>query len=339
MPEVSTLDAVLEATTVAQEAPEQDEEQEDEGQDEAPEEKDDPQLNTLLRKCEHAFTKGNKGLLLSRVECGKWCHAVYVLRAAQNHKDRSFTSTLIFNRLAVHADNPTECNANDLARMYKLVELLCTPERWKAMSKLATHPLSIGKLKDMLPLVARTEGKEDYAIFNVERAEDVKALFTWACGDGISKPSREDIRNRVIELTDPKKHAEKQQKAAEKAAQKDADKDADKAANDDAEPDAPENLIPTEVNSRPAPNWKDVPDGMAALFQEGCKQQPGHSSDMMRDFAKQFVWTAAMVMGLVAGIADSKDGEAAEVAMQTLVDHIADEYSIFPAKEYLEEAA
>jgi hypothetical protein len=153
------------------------------------------------------------------------------------------------------------------------------------------------------------------------------------------KPSREDIRNRVIELTDPKKYAEKLQKAAEKAAQKDADKDADKAANDDAEPEAPENLIPTEVNSRPAPNWKDVPDGMAALFQEGCKQQPGHSSDMMRDFAKQFVWTAAMVMGLVAGIADSKDGEAAEVAMQTLVDHIADEYSIFPAKEYFEEAA
>jgi hypothetical protein len=27
--------------------------------------------------------------LLSRVECGKWCHAVYVLRAGQNHKDRS----------------------------------------------------------------------------------------------------------------------------------------------------------------------------------------------------------------------------------------------------------
>jgi hypothetical protein len=333
---------VLEATTAAQEAPEQeDEEQEDEEQeDEAPEEKDDPQLNTLLRKCEHAFTKGNKGLLLSRVECGKWCHAVYVLRAAQNHKDRSFTSTLIFNRLAVHADNPSECNANDLARMYKLVELLCTPERWKAMSKLATHPLSIGKLKDMLPLVTRTEGTEDFAIFNAERTEDVTALFTWACGDGISKPSREDIRNRVIELTDPKKYAEKQQKAQEKAAQKGADKDADKAAeNDEAEPEAPENLIATEAQTRPAPNWKDVPDGMAALFQEGCKQQPGHSSDMMRDFAKQFVWTAAMVKGMVAGMADSKDGEAAEEAMQTLVDCIADEYSIFPAKEYLEEAA
>ena len=60
---------------------------------------------------------------------------------------------------------------------------------------------------------------------------------------------------------------------------------------------------------------------------------------MMRDFAKQFVWTAAMIKGLVAGMADSKDGEAAEEAMQSLVDHIVDEYSIFPAKEYLEESA
>ena len=45
-----------------------------------------------------------------------------------------------------------------------------------------------------------------------------------------------------------------------------------------------------------------------------------------------------MVKGLVAGIGDSKDGEAAEEAMQTLVDCIADEYSIFPAQE-LSEAA
>jgi hypothetical protein len=77
---------------------------------------------------------------------------------------------------------------------------------------------------------------------------------------------------------------------------------------------------------------------MAALFQEGCKQQPGHSSDMMRDFAKQFAWTSAMVKGLIAGIADSKDGQAAEKALQTLADAIAEEYSIFPAAE-LSEAA
>src|SRR5262249_62051433 len=124
MPEVSTLDAIVEGMTVAQYAPEQEDEViEDEAQeDEAPEQedKDDRQLNILLLKCERAFTKGLKGLLLSRVECGKWAHAVYALRSGQ---DRKFTSTLIFNRLAIHADNPRECDADKLARMYKLVEL------------------------------------------------------------------------------------------------------------------------------------------------------------------------------------------------------------------------
>jgi hypothetical protein len=330
MPEVSTLDTVLEATVTAQEAPEQEEtpEQEEETQS-AEQEKEERQLNTLLRKAESAFTKGNKGLFLSRVECGKWCHAIYVLRVSQGHKDRGFTSQLIFNRLAIHADSRRECDASELARLYKTVELLAPAgDAWKA--------LTLGKLTDMLPLVTRIDGMEDYAIFSAERAEDAKALFIWACGDGINKPSREDIHNRVLELTDPKKYAEKQQKAAEKAADKTTD-GAQTSADEEA-PEAPANLIPTEVNSRPAPDWKDIPDGMAALFQEGCKQQPGHSSDMMRDFAKQFVWTADMVKGLVAGIGDSKDGEAAEQALQTLVDCIADEYSIFPAQELAEAA-
>ena len=42
--------------------------------------------------------------------------------------------------------------------------------------------------------------------------------------------------------------------------------------------------------------------------------------------------------GLVAGIADSKDGEAAEQALQAMVDEIAEEYSIFPAQELAEAA-
>jgi hypothetical protein len=54
---------------------------------------------------------------------------------------------------------------------------------------------------------------------------------------------------------------------------------------------------------------------------------------MMRDFAKQFVWTAAMVKGVIAGIAESKDAEAAQHAMQTMVDTIGEEYGIFPESE------
>jgi len=83
----------------------------------------------------------------------------------------------------------------------------------------------------------------------------------------------------------------------------------------------------------------DAAGWMGAFLHHGSKRNAGKTHEIVMDFAKQFVWTAAMVKGLVAGIADSKDGEQAEKAMQTLVDCIADEYSIFPAKEYLEEAA
>jgi len=79
----------LEATTATQEAPEQEGEQAPEQEEEssAEQEKEERQLNILLRKAESAFVKGNKGLFLSRVECGKWFHAIYVLRASQGHKD------------------------------------------------------------------------------------------------------------------------------------------------------------------------------------------------------------------------------------------------------------
>src|SRR5262249_8693726 len=229
-------------------------------------EQDERQLNALLRKAEQAFTRGNKGLLLSRVECGKWCHAVYVLRTEQGHKDRSFTSQLIFNRLAVHADSKRECDASELAKMYKAIELLADGDAWKA--------LTVGKLYDMLPLVLRIESTENYAIFSADKAEQAKALFAWSCGDGINKPSREDIHNRVLELTDPAKDAAKVEKDAAKEAAKEAAKAEGKEVAEDADKDeqeAPDNLISTEA--RPAaPNWKDVPEGMVALYKEACKQ-------------------------------------------------------------------
>ena len=132
-PAKSPLDAILAAhgqpAAHEEEAEEQDEAETEEAEEEAPDER---QLNVLLRKAEKAFCKGKKAEVLSRVECGKWCHEVYVLRQGL---DRDFTSTLIFNRLAVHADSQRECNATELAHVYKCVELLCDAERWKAMAK------------------------------------------------------------------------------------------------------------------------------------------------------------------------------------------------------------
>jgi hypothetical protein len=262
MSDVSTLSTVLEATSAAMEAPEHEEapEQEAPEQEQAPEQ-DEKQLNLLLRRAESAFTKGNKGLLLSRVECGRWCHAIYTLRLEQGHKDRSFTSQLIFNRLAVHADSKRECDGSELAHLFKSVELLADGDNWKC--------LSLGKLIDLNSLTARAEGSEVYGVFDVAKTEQAKALFAWACGDGLKRPSREDIQSRVLELVNPTKYAEKQAEKERKASEKAS---AEKSAADEEAPEAPENLIPTETQTRPAPNWKDVPDGMAALFQEGCKQ-------------------------------------------------------------------
>src|SRR5262249_40836203 len=118
----------------------------------------------------------------------------------------------------------------------------------------------------------------------------------------------------------------------------DGDKDSAEDEDDEA-PEAPTSLIATEVQTRPAPDWKDVADGVAALYQEGCKQQRGHSADMMRDFAKKFVWTSAIVKGLVQGIADIKDGQETESALQEMTDAIADERSVFPRREVESESA
>ncbi|HMF12339.1 MAG TPA: hypothetical protein VKE94_08535 [Gemmataceae bacterium] len=134
-----------------------------------------------------------------------------------------------------------------------------------------------------------------YVVFNASKLEQAKALFLWAHGDGLNKPSLQDVDTRVLELMDPKKAAEKQ---AEKAAKKDQPKPADADALDEEadETPEPENLVSTEPDkSRPAPNWKDVPEGMVALLKEGMNQAPGHHADLVRDFAKQFIWTAAMV--------------------------------------------
>jgi hypothetical protein len=52
-----------------------------------------------------------------------------------------------------------------LARLHKAIELLAhAGDAWKG--------LTLGKLTDMLALVTRIDGMEDYVIFSAERAED-----------------------------------------------------------------------------------------------------------------------------------------------------------------------
>src|SRR5262249_47168892 len=231
------LDAILAAQGKQDEEPDVDEEQDEEQQPDA----DERQLNVYLKKAESAFCKGKKAEILSRVECGHWCHEIYALRQGM---DRGFTSTLIFNRLAVHADSQRECDASDLAHVYQTVAILCEPERWKAMGKQTKHPLTLGKLAILAKLVKRVEGTEVYGVFDLAKLDQAKALFVWACGDGLKKPSKVDINNRVDELLDPAKYAAKQ--AEQKA------KEADKAKGDKPDTDAAEEAEEEEQET-PAP--------------------------------------------------------------------------------------
>jgi hypothetical protein len=303
-------------------------------EDEAPdtEAQEEKTLNALLRKAKSAFVKGGKALLISRVECGKHCHAVYAYRLEQGHKDRAFTSKLIFNRLSVHADSARECDATLLAKLFKTVDLLAD-NPWDKKQDQPWQALTLGKLEDLSKLIDRADGTELYGVFDKGKAEQAKALFARACGDGLKRPSREDINNRVLELMDPAKYAERQAKAqarAEEAKEGTADEP------DTHEPDAPENLIPTEADqSRPMPDWKDIGENMAALWLEAVKQQPGRAGDVMMDFAKRIHWTAAALKGLVAGIADGKD---ADKALQVVIDTIGNEYGIFPESEVADAA-
>src|SRR5207302_8051486 len=110
-----------------------------------------------------------------------------------------------------HADSKRECDGSELAGLFKTVELLADGDNWKS--------LSLGKLSDLSSLITRTEGGELYGVFDISKAEQAKALFTWACGDGLKRPSRDDIRSRVLELVNPAKYAEKQAEKQRKASE------------------------------------------------------------------------------------------------------------------------
>jgi hypothetical protein len=269
---VETAIAVVideEETQTAQEEQAQDAEQDDKAESK--------RLEELLDKAEGAFCEGERALVLSRVECGKWCHAIYVFRKEQGH--RGFTSQVIFNRLAVHADNKRQADASELARLYQTVHLLCEPEAWKAMAKRSKqrHPLTIGKLLKLSALISKPDENENYRVFDPAKEQEAKELFQWACGSGMKLPSLEDIANRVLELTDPAAFAGKQAEKAEKAAAKDGDQADKKDADEEDEEETPdtENLISKDADSKPAmPNWKDVPEAWLLSTRKRASKRP-----------------------------------------------------------------
>jgi hypothetical protein len=374
----SALDAVLAQTAAANAAVVQTPDPEPEEEKEEGQEKQDEKLFQIaLKKAIKAYCKGNKGLLLSRIEAGKYCHECFVIRQENGYKDRKLTGQIIFTALAIEADTRGDCDPNLLARMYQTVQILCGADQWKAMCKLDHHPLTVGKLEDLSTLITRVDPTELYSIFDPKRLDDAKALFTWACGDGLKKVSRREIADKVQELKDPTKFAAKQEERkaeeAKKAKAKEQGDEVDEDEEEEKDTPTPKNFIATQPDkSRPAPNWKDVGEGMGSLLnegmkqeptktgeirgqfleqiksltikdtaewvvgfiREGCERHPGKSHEVFREIAKLIAWSAPTIKGFVAGIGDTKDSEE---MLQVLVDTVEAEYSIVAGE--MEEAA
>jgi hypothetical protein len=330
MSQVNTLSTVLEATSAAlqvseqEQAPEQEAPEQEEEQDER-EIAAERTARGYLRKAVHCLKQERVTKVLYRVLAGYWLYRMFSERATNGHK-RKDTARIAVSALALETEGESreDYDPDKLMRAYQVCALLggVNPED-KAQRKTWTGA-SWGHLRILGTILQRPNDTEEWTIVPTVDGEKARALFGNACKQDKDRMGLETLQSAVNGLLG-KPEPVKEEGAKEET-------ESTKA------PEAPVNLIPTDPQTRPAPDWKDVPDGMAALFQEGAKQQPGHTSDMMRDFAKQFVWTSAMVKGLIAGIADSKDGEAAEKALQTLVDAIAEEYSIFPAAELAEAA-
>ena len=317
----------------------------------------------LLDKLETLFVAGSRKLLANRVECGRLAHEFFVERVKGGHKDRKYSASMVFNRLAVHASSAKEADGSELAIMYQTVQLLAVGADWGR--------LDVGRLLALRTLVVRLPDCEEYRVFNSSKESEAREIFLWACGDGTKKPSIPDIHQRVDALVDPEKHAEAQKAKEAKAAQTTDAKAKPEAEKPKEETPAPENLISTDAARPAAPDWKDVPEGMSAqyneamrqapdemamvreglvsrlaklpvadvigwmtaFFQEGCKRNVGKAHEMLQGFAKQLVWTNPMVKGLLDGLADSQDADSAQGALQTIVDTIGDEYGIYPQSE------
>jgi hypothetical protein len=368
------LDAVLAQTAAANAAvvqtPEPEEEKE---QDQKP---DDKLFAIALKKAVKAYCKGNKGLLLSRIEAGKHCHECFVIRMENGYKDRKLTGQIIFNALAIEADSRADCQPDLLVKMYQTVQILCGAEQWKALCKLDHHPLTIGKLEDLSTLITRVDTTELYSIFDTKRLDDAKALFTWACGDGLKKVSRNEVADRVKELKDPVKFAATLEKRKEEEAEKAKMKEQGDEVDDEEEEEEaapPKNLIATQPDKDKRPvDWKDVGDGMAGLLNEGNKQMPQKIGEMRGQFLETIKSltikdTAEWVVGFIREgckrhpgkshevfreiakliewsaptikgfVAGIGDGKDSEEMLQVLADTIEVEYSIVAGE--LDEAA
>jgi hypothetical protein len=185
----------------------------------------------LVRRAGQALAKGDRGLLLSRLECGLWCHRYYAARLAAGIRDRNDTTKLLTGGLAPYAHSSREVRPAGFARYYGIAsvlapEILASTDHadkgiGSALAKLIPDGMSIAKLEALSPLVIRPDGTECYALFcspdDKEKSAAARALWTVAGGVGKERVSADELSDRVLALRDPEAHAKKRAAAAQES--------------------------------------------------------------------------------------------------------------------------
>jgi hypothetical protein len=164
----------------------------------------------LLGHAVSAFRRGSQALLLSRLECGFWCHQYYLAQAAAGSPDRRKSTKVLAEALAPYAESKRDAKPADLARCWNIASVLggLKPADLDA-GRDALGALTLGKLEALSPLVIRPEGGETYYLFTDDPARQDAARALWAAALD-SNVRRQELAERVAALRDPEAHGEGQ---------------------------------------------------------------------------------------------------------------------------------
>ena len=244
-------------------------------QDAGPSKADIRKADKLADAVEKAYAKATAGLATQLVKTGGLVDEFLLHWRFTLKRQRSGGIKLLRGRLEMWDDTPSHCDVGQLQAAHHIVRLLSEGDGWQ-------KSLPWSKLISMQGLVYRDDETEQYTVKPGVDEARAKAVFAEAVGtDDVPPLPRADLMDRVLELTNTEKWAEKQaqrrreeedrkelarrnaltpeQRAAEDAERAAAAKAAEQKATEASSP--PATLAPT--GNTPAPVDVPLPESKA----------------------------------------------------------------------------
>jgi hypothetical protein len=251
----------------------------------------------LLDGAARAYAKGVGSLAEHWIKAGEYCHGYYNYRRFVLGHKREAATTALKGRLMEYADDPQSADPSRLAGVYHVVKLLGDDtDTW------IKRQVAYGKLLAMQSLVARDDTTEAYSVRPGVEPTQAQALFAAVVGKkGEPMMPLADVRQRVLELVDPEKAAEK---AKDKATAK-ARTEEEQATVSEPE-DAPTAEGPARCN---APNLLAVAKAgtakdVAAMLVELLTGAEDPAA-VMEEFGQLVDWNPQLGTSLAKGMAAS----------------------------------